>query len=215
MKVGIWFERSGLVRDAFIRRGHDAVSCDLVESDAPGPHIVGDALEQDVSDLDLLICHPPCTYLCNSGVRWLWNGRRDSGRPNPARWHGLASARRVFLACLDLCRKVGRGTVENPIPHGHADLPPYDQIIQPWMFGDAESKATCLWLIGLRPLMPTHTDAPLWGVYDEPKQIGKMVHRCPPGPERARIRSTTFPGIASAMADQWGGLAVPGATPNA
>ena len=205
MRVGVLCEFSGVVRDAFIARGHDAISCDLLPTEAPGPHIQGDCLAQDWGGFDLLICHPPCTYLCNSGVRWLWNGKRSAGSPSPRRWQGMAEGRSFFLACLELCRKVGRGVCENPIPHGHADLPPYDQLIQPWYFGDPQSKATCLWLVGLPPLRATHIDALLFGI-EGPKEIGTMIHDCPPGPNRSRIRSATFPGVAKAFAAQWGSL---------
>lgn len=211
MKVGVLCERSGRVRDAFIRRGHDAVSCDIEDTDVPGPHIKGDCLAQDWSWCDLLICHPVCTYLCNSGVRWLWRGRKSEGRPSPERWQGLVSGQRLFMGCWELCQKVGRGVCENPIPHKYAELPPYSQLIQPYQFGDAESKATCLWLWGLPPLMPTRVDAPLYGV-TEMTDIKQSVHGCPPGPERSRIRSLTFAGIADAMAEQWGRLSPQGAT---
>ena len=196
VKVGVWCERSGVVRDAFIALGHDAISCDLEPSDTPGPHIQGDCLQQDVSGLDLLICHPPCTRLCNSGVRWL--AERDL-------WDDMRKGAAFFNACLELCRKVGRGGCENPVPHRHANLPPYDQLIQPWMFGDGEMKATCLWLVGLPPLMPTHVDAPLFGI-EACTGRGSSIHDCPPGPMRSAIRSKTFGGVARAMAEQWGSL---------
>lgn len=185
MKIGVLCEESGTVRDAFLARGHDAISCDILPTRSPGPHIQGDVLDQDWSDFDLLVCHPPCTRLCNSGVRWL--AERNL-------WAEMEAARSFFMACLDLCRKVGKGVVENPIPHKHAKLPPYTQIIQPWQHGHAESKATCLWLVGLPSLTPTNIV----------RGDGRSIHRCPPGPGRSRFRSTTFPGIAAAMAEQWG-----------
>lgn len=192
-KVAVLCERSGRVRDSFIRAGHDAVSCDTEPSDAPGPHIQGDLRDQDWSWADLVIAHPVCTYMCNSGVRWLFGRgkKRDGG-----------------VDCWAIIQKVGRGGIENPIPHCYAKLPPYSQLIQPYHFGDPESKATCLWLHGLPPLMPTHVDAPLFGV-EAVTDIRTSVHDCPPGPERSRIRSVTFEGIANAMAAQWGSLLTP------
>lgn len=184
MRVGILCEFSGVVRDAFIARGHDAISCDLLPTESPGPHIQGDCLAHDWSGFDLLVCHPPCTYLCNSGVRWL---------SRPMRRAHMEMGRGLFMAMLALpCERIA---VENPIPHKHAALPTYTQVIQPWQFGDPESKATCLWLKGIPMLAPTNVVV----------ATGRSVHRCPPGPERAAFRSRTFPGIAKAMADQWGG----------
>lgn len=185
MKVGVLCEFSGVVRDAFIRRGHDAVSCDLLPCEAPGPHIQGDCLAQDWSGFDLLICHPPCTYLCNSGVRWL-------SRPMRRAW--MEQAAGFFRAMLALPAPMV--AVENPIPHGHANLPPYSQVIQPWQFGHGETKATCLWLKGLPSLVPTRIV--------EGREA--VVHRATPGADRWKRRSKTYEGIAEAMADQWGSL---------
>lgn len=185
MRVGVLCEFSGVVRDAFLARGHDAVSCDLEPSEVPGPHIHGDCLAQDWSDFDLLICHPPCTYLCNSGVRWL--------HTQDGRWDLMREGCAFFTAMLSL--PVPRIAVENPIPHKHARamIGRYTQTIQPWQFGHGETKATCLWLRGLPSLTPTK-------IVD-----GRTprVHHEGPSPERTRNRSRTYPGIASAMADQW------------
>lgn len=186
MKVGILCEASGRVRDAFLAKGHDAVSCDLQETRTPGPHIVGDCLEQDWFGFDLLICHPPCTYLCNSGVRWLTE--------EPMRRARMQAAAGFFRAMLDL--PVGKLAVENPVPHRHAGLPAYTQIVQPWQFGDGFTKKTCLWLRGLPELVPTDVVA---GRVPE-------VHLASPGPDRSDRRSVTYPGIARAMAEQWGSL---------
>lgn len=186
MKVGVLCELSGKVRDAFLSLGHDAISCDLLPSDTPGPHIQGDCLEQDWNGFDLLICHPPCTYLCNSGVRWLWS--------DPMRKAKMRQAAGFFKAMLDLpCPRIA---VENPIPHRHAELPHYTQVIQPWQFGHGETKATCLWLKGLEPLKPTN-------IVDGREA---KVHRMSPGSERSKKRSETYAGIALAMAQQWGGV---------
>ena len=129
MKVGVLCEFSGVVRDAFIRHGHNAVSCDLLPSEAPGPHIQGDCLAQDWSWADVLIFHAPCTYLCNSGVRWLWN---ENGGHNFQRWEAMKDAANFFIRCAGL----GRCTAgENPIMHRYARrrIGSPAQIIQPWM----------------------------------------------------------------------------------
>jgi hypothetical protein len=183
LKVAILCEFSGTVRDAFRRLGHDAISCDLLPTEAPGPHIQGDCLAQDWGGYDLIVAHPPCTYLCNSGVRWLHT--RDG------RWSRMEEAASFFRAILSL--PVPRIAVENPIPHRHAKLPRYTQIVQPWQFGHGETKATCLWLKGLPLLRPTNVVA------------GRVarIHKASPGPGRWKVRSTTYPGIAEAMAAQW------------
>jgi hypothetical protein len=189
VKVGVLCEFSGVVRNAFLRRGHDAVSCDFLPTESDGPHIMGDCLDQDWTGYDLLICHPPCTYLCNSGVRWL--------HTKPGRWDLMLAGAQFFRACLNLpCPKIA---VENPIMHGYAVEiigRRQDQIVQPWQFGHGETKATGLWLKGLHPLQPTRVVS---------GRIGK-VHREPPGPDRWKRRSMTYTGIAEAMADQWGAI---------
>lgn len=187
MRVAVLCEYSGTVRDAFIAQGHDAVSCDLLPTDVAGPHIVGDCLSLDWSGYDLVIAHPPCTYLCNSGVRWL--------HTRPDRWDAMRHAAGFFAAILAL--PVPRLCVENPIMHGHAARiigQRHSQIIHPWQFGHGESKSTCLWLRGLPALTPTHV-------------VGgriQRLHRLPPSDDRWKLRSTTYPGIAQAMAIQWG-----------
>lgn len=188
MKVGILCEFSGTVRDAFIRRGHNAISCDLLPSEASGPHIQGDCLSQDWSGRDVLICHPPCTRLCNSGVRWL----RERNL-----WKEMEEAAAFFKACLGLADRFGcKLAAENPVPHRHAKLPPYTQIVQPWQFGQGFTKKTCLWLVGLPKLKPTNI---------VPGRVGKC-HGESPGPDRWKRRSLTYPGIADAMAEQWGSI---------
>ena len=187
MKVGVLCEYSGVVRDAFLRMGHDAISCDLLPTDSPGPHIQGDCFSVDWSDYDLLICHPPCTYLCNSGVSWL---HRQEGR-----WDKMTDGAKFFRKMLDLpCPKV---CVENPIMHKYAVEivgRRQDQVVQPWMFGHGETKATCLWLKGLDLLVPT----------DVVEGREQRIHRLPPSKDRWKLRSTTYQGIAEAMAEQWG-----------
>lgn len=187
MRVGILCEFSGVVRDAFLALGHDAVSCDIIPGDSPGPHIIGDCLAQDWSGYDLLICHPPCTRLCNSGVRWLHE--RDL-------WVDMRKSANFFKECLSLGV---RCVCENPIMHRYAvDIVGrrQDQIIQPWQFGHGETKATGFWLRGVPPLEPTD-------IVDGREQ---RVHRLSPGKNRSKLRSTTYQGIADAMAEQWGKL---------
>lgn len=188
-RVLIACEFSGVVRRAFAARDHDAWSCDLLPAeDGSNRHIVGDARDILGDGWDLLIvAHPPCTRLCNSGVRWL--AERDL-------WGDLAEAADLFSAFW--CAPVPRVCVENPVMHGHAkalirDYAPPAQSVQPWQFGHGETKRTCLWLRGLPPLVPTEIVA------------GReaRVHRMPPGPDRWRERSRFFPGIAAAMAEQW------------
>lgn len=196
MRVGVLCEFSGVVRDAFRRRGHDAVSCDLLPTEAPGPHIQGDCLAQDWIGFDILICHPPCTRLCNSGVRWL--AERNL-------WADMRVGAEFFRDCLNLPAKIGVAC-ENPIMHKYARAivgrgP--DQIIQPWMFGHGETKATGLWLRGLPPLSVAA------GLFTPSRIVAgreQRVHRMAPGPDRWRERSLTYPGIAEAMAEQWGSL---------
>ena len=174
-------EFSGIVRDAFLKRGHEAVSCDLFPSERPGPHIQGDVRYLDFAQFDLMIAHPPCTHLAVSGARW---------------FRGKEAEQVEALAFVEylLSRPVPRIALENPVSVISTKVRRPDQVIQPWQFGHGEVKATCLWLKGLPKLTPTDVVA------------GRVarVHREPPGPERWRNRSRTFEGIAAAMADQWG-----------
>lgn len=191
MKVLVACEFSGRVRDAFRRRGHRALSCDLLPSESPGPHFQGDVRRcLDELDWDLIIAHPPCTYLCQSGVRWL--------HERPERWDSLVEAVDFFRLFLDA--DAPRVAVENPIMHGYArdllDGRRFDFSVQPWMFGDPERKRTCFWTRNLPPLRSTQVVEP----------TRSTVHNQWPGPDRWRIRSRTFPGLAEAMADQWGSL---------
>lgn len=191
-KILIACEFSGVVRDAFRDRGHDAMSCDLLPTEAQGPHYQGDVYDILNNRWDLMIAHPPCQYLCNSGVRWLYN--KDKTK-NTERWWNLDIAARFFKILLTTPH-IPMVCVENPIPHGHAGLPPYTQTIQPYEFGHGETKRTCLWLRGLPKLTPTNIVEGR-----EPK-----VHFAAPGPDRWRRRSITPQGFADAMADQWGPL---------
>jgi len=187
-----------VVRDAFRRAGHDAVSCDLLPTEAPGPHHVGDARELLDQGWDLLIAHPPCTYLTRAGQRWLNapdddNPRALKGAP---RWAAVDDAIALFRAFLDA--PIPLVAVENPRPGSHVThaIGKPTQVIQPWMFGHGETKATGLWLKGLMPLLPTNI---------VPGRDSR-IHRLPPSPDRWKLRSITYPGIAAAMAQQWGSI---------
>ena len=184
MRVIVACEYSGIVRDAFIARGHDAVSCDLLPSDALGPHIQGDVRDIDLSHYDLMIAHPPCTDLAVSGARWFPEKRAD-GRQQRA----LDFVRYLLDAPVE------RIALENPVSIISSQIRRPDQIIQPWQFGHGETKATCLWLKNLAPLVPT----------DIVDGRENRVWKLPPTADRWKLRSTTFAGIAAAMAAQWGG----------
>lgn len=183
MKVLVACEFSGTVRDAFLERGHEAMSCDLLPTDAPGPHYQGDV--RDVLDFpwDLMIAHPPCTHLSVSGARH-FPGKRMTGKQQ--------SAVSFFMSLAKA--DIPRIAIENPVCIMSSLWRKPDQTIHPWQFGHGETKATCLWLKGLRKLIPT----------DVVEGRDQRVFRLPPSPDRWRIRSATFPGIAEAMAKQWG-----------
>jgi site-specific DNA-cytosine methylase len=183
LNVLVACEYSGVVRDAFTLAGHKAMSCDLLPTDSPGPHYQGDVFDLDLSLYDLMIAHPPCTHLAVSGARWFPEKRAD-GRQQAA----LAFVQRLLDA------PIARIALENPVSIISSQIRKPDQIIQPWMFGHGETKATCLWLKGLDPLVPT----------DIVEGREARVHRLPPSEDRWKLRSTTFTGIAAAMADQWG-----------
>ena len=190
MRILVACERSGVVRDAFLRRGHDAVSCDLVASDIPGPHIVGDALELARSEpWDMMIAFPPCTHLSVSGARWFPEKRAD-GRQQA----GLEFVRDLMAVGIP------RIAVENPVGIISTRIRRPDQIIQPWQFGEDASKKTCLWLDGLPPLMASHIM-----VKDRyANQTASGQNRLGPSPTRSIERSKTYQGVADAMAAQWG-----------
>ncbi len=196
MKVLIACEFSGKVREAFRAKGHDALSCDLLPSEREGPHYVGDVFDLDLSSFDMMVAHPPCTYLANSGVCHL---HRDAKR-----WLKLFDAAAFFEKLLKA--PIPRIAVENPIMHKYArkligGFKP-SQIVQPWMFGHAEQKATGLWLRALPPLVETDNVQAI--MKRLPANERQRLHYLPPSPERWKLRSETFGGIALAMADQWG-----------
>jgi hypothetical protein len=202
MKVLIGCEFSGVVRDAFIARGHDAISCDFLPTEIPGPHYQGSILDIIGDGFELAIFHPPCTYLCNSGVRWLAPG----GKLNHERHKLMMEACDLFAQLLS--PDIPRVCVENPIMHKYArnylqetwrvtrhDARP-TQTIQPYEHGHGETKRTCLWLRGLPLLKPSKVVSGR-----DPR-----VHHASPGVNRWKERSRTLPGIAKAFADQWGNL---------
>ena len=200
MRVLVACEYSGRVRDAFLAQGHDAMSCDLLPTDATGPHYEGDVFDLDLASFDLMVAHPPCTYLTNAGVTWL--------HKDPERWAKLDEAATFFKRLLNA--PIPRICVENPIMHKYGKERiggvRQSQVIQPWMFGHPEQKATCLWLKGLPLLRPTNNvKAEMDALPDNERQ---RLHYLPPSPDRWKIRSTTFQGIADAMAKQWGFLAL-------
>lgn len=207
LRVLVGCETSGVVRRAFAARGHDAWSVDLLPAeDGSNRHIVGDIRDHLHDGWDLLaVMHPPCTRLCNSGVRWLHTP--PPGRTAEAMQAELREGAALFAACW--AAPVPRRAVENPIMHRYtrallpADLP-RPQIVQPWWFGDPFFKATGLYLGGLPPLAPTNRLTPPAPGTDA-HRAWSAVHRAPPGPDRWRFRSRTFHGLAEAMADQWGG----------
>ncbi len=200
LRVLVACEFSGTVRRAFAALGHDAWSCDLLPADdRSNRHIVGDARDilRDGWDL-LMVAHPPCTRLCNSGVRWL--SVPPPGKTAEQMQAELVEGAALFSAMWNA--PIERICVENPVMHKHAKalISGYQepaQTVQPWEYGHAESKRTCFWLKGLPPLVATHA---------KPENIAHRVHMMPPGPDRWKERSRFFPGIAAAMASQWGGM---------
>lgn len=199
MRVLVACEFSGIVRDAFIAKGHDAVSCDLLPTERPGPHIVGDVLSHLNDGWELMIAHPPCTYLTNAGVRHLHSTPSKRGVVakihGQARWDAMQEAAKFFKELLNA--PVNKICVENPVPHGYAIREigcTYSQIIQPFQHGHGETKKTCLWLRNLPLLKPS---LEVTGRYP-------ACHMTPPSKDRWKIRSRTYQGIAAAMANQWG-----------
>jgi len=200
MKVLVACEFSGRVREAFAKRGHYSVSCDLLETELPcssnSSHHIGDVMEILCQDWDLIVAHPPCTYLAQSGVQWL--------KKSPGRWDLMLNAVDFFNIFLSHpCEKI---CIENPIMHSYAKnrliRPHYQQKVQPYHFGHLERKATCLWLKNLSRLKITNkVEEQLFGLHQAETD---RVYWQSPGPERQKNRSRTFQGIADAMAAQWG-----------
>lgn len=212
MKVLIACEFSGVVREAFRIRGHDAWSCDLLETDVQGPHFCADVFKVLNSGLrwDLMIAHPPCTHICSSGASHFASKRAD-GRQQ--------SGIDFFVALVGA--SIPRIAIENPVGIMSTVYRKPDQIIQPWQFGHRESKATCLWLKNLPPLQPTKIMEPSWMptlsakgkrtavAHNRPQvrwenQTASGQNKLPPSKDRWKLRSITYQGIADAMAEQWG-----------
>lgn len=181
MKVLIGCEFSGIVRDAFLARGHDAISCDLLPTERPGPHIQGDIRDVDLTSFDLLIAHPPCTHLASSGARWFSQKCREQDE-------ALAFVRWCMAA------RVPRIAIENPIGIIGTRIKPASQVIHPWQFAHNEEKQTCLWLKNLPCLRPTRIV----------EGRSQRLWRLPETDDRWKERSRTYQGIADAMAAQWG-----------
>lgn len=190
MKVLVACEYSAIVRDAFREKGHDAWSCDILPTEGDTRwHIQDDVLGVINGGWDMMVAHPPCTRLTNAGVRWLHERNL---------WEELGEACDFFNFLKNA--PIEKIAVENPIPHKYAveKIGKYDQVIQPWMFGDGETKAVCLWLKNLPPIIPL--------IAQKPENVTARVWRMPPGPDRQKERSRFFGGIANAMAEQWGSM---------
>lgn len=196
LKVLIACESSGTVRDAFIRSGHDAMSCDMLPTEQPGPHYQGDVRDVLYDGWDLLIGHPPCTYLSVSGMHWTTRGLRDPQLTEDA----LAFAKLLMDAPIE------KIAIENPVSIISSRIRKPDQIIQPYHFGHDASKKTCLWLKGLPPLSHTAFVEPriIDGKPRWANQTDSGQNKLPPSADRWRMRSKTYQGIAEAMATQWG-----------
>lgn len=222
MRVLVACEYSGRVRDAFIAAGHDAMSCDLLPTEAPGPHYEGDVRDVLGAGWDLMIAHPPCTYLSSSGMHWTTRGLRDPRLTDDA----LGFVRLLLDAPIE------RIALENPVGIISRLIRKPEQIVHPWMFGHDASKATCLWLKNLPPLRPTSMVDPRYFCCGLPLPDGVGLYGCPncggakgkarprwgnqtpsgqnrlgPSADRWKIRSATYAGIAEAMAQQWGAAA--------
>jgi len=195
MRVLVACEYSGRVRDAFRKHGHDAWSCDLLECEADPAFHLQQPVEQIIGDgWDLMVAHPPCTYLASSGLHW------NKRRPERAR---LTEEALEFVQLL-LDAPIARIALENPIGCISSRIRKPDQIIHPWQFGHDASKATCLWLKDLPALKPTDV-LPGGREARRANQTASGQNRLPPSKDRWKLRSLTYPGIAKAMADQWGG----------
>lgn len=192
MRVLIACEFSGVVRDAFVAKGHDAWSCDLLPTEQNGNHIQGDVTAILNDGWDLMIAHPPCTYLSNAGARFLY----PKGILNPDRLSQGLKAKELFMKLFNA--DIQKICIENPIPSTVFALPKYDQIVQPYHFGHPVQKRTCLWLKNLPPLIATQ----ICENAQSSKIAGNWFNKG--GKERQKNRAKTFQGIASAMADQWG-----------
>jgi len=187
MKILIACEFSGIVRDAFLKKGHDAMSCDLLPTEKPGPHYQGDVMDIINDGFDMMIAHPPCTHLAVSGAAWFKNKIEEQKQ-------ALEFVKKLMYSNIEkIC-------IENPVSVISTKIRKPDQIIQPYEFGEMEQKKTCLWLKNLQKLKSSNN------VFDEmmklPKNKRERLHYLPPSKDRWKNRSRTFSGIAEAMADQ-------------
>lgn len=207
MKILVACEFSGIVRDAFSKRGHDAWSCDLRPSSIPGNHIIRDVRDILLDGWDLMIAHPPCTHLSLSGARWLTDHWVKRKPPKLPRWHDGSAKRSAQIEAVKLFKEllycgIPKRCIENPMSMASTLVVRKSQTIHPWEFGHPEQKTTWLWLRNLPELIPTNN------VYEEmmklPKNQRERIWSMAPGPEREALRSMTFHGIANAMAEQWG-----------
>ncbi len=198
MRVLVACEFSGVVRDAFIKRGHDAYSCDILEGEGDGPHIQDDVLKHLDDGWDLMIAHPPCTYLTVTGNKWMNHPRF------PNRQQDRKEAVEFFMSLAEC--NIPKKCLENPVGVVSTLWRKPDQIIQPYQFGDPHSKKTCLWLEGLPKLVPTRIVEPQFYIYKDGRRdpLWHMETMKLPPLERMKARSRTFRGIADAMAQQWG-----------
>jgi len=194
MRILVACEFSGTVRDAFIKEGHDAMSCDLEPTDIPGPHYQGDVMDVINENWDFMIAHPPCTYLSNAGARFLF----PNGILNEERLQKGLEAKKFFMLLFNA--NISKIVVENPVPSKIYGLPPYNQIIEPYEFGHPFKKKTCLWLKNVPPLMATFMETKPQST----KIPGNWFNKG--GKDRQKNRAKTFQGIADAMAEQWGNL---------
>ena len=192
MRILVACEYSGVVRDAFIRGGHTAMSCDLLPTDAPGPHYQGDVSDVIADGWDLMIAHPPCTYLSVSGMHWTTRGLRDPE---------LTEDALAFVQLL-LDAPIAKIALENPVSIISTRIRKPDQIIQPWWFGHDASKKTCLWLKNLPPLVPTDK-LPGDNKTRRANQTPSGQNKLGPSADRWKLRSATYQGIADAMVAQW------------
>lgn len=181
LKVLIACEFSGVIRDCFIRRGHNAISCDILDTERPGPHYKGDVRDILSENWDLMIAHPPCTFLAASGARWFKQRQKEQEE-------ALDFVRLLMAANID------KIAIENPVSVISTKIRKPDQIIQPWMFGHGETKTTCLWLKNLPQLVPT----------DIVEGREARIHSMPQSKDRGKKRSVSYLGIGEAMAAQWG-----------
>ena len=208
MRVLCACEASGRVRDSFLRRGHEAISVDLLPTESPGPHYQGDIFEflqkESPQSFDLMIAHPECTYITNAGARWFYHPD-DTHKPEnlrrahpqyPDRWANHYEAVIFFKRLWEL--PIPKICIENPIPSSRLTrvVGKYSQCVHPHWFGDPFTKSTCLWLKGLPPLRRTH--------YIDKKYIKAECHEMSPGPERSKNRSRTYMSVAQQMSSQWG-----------